>query len=31
MNVDVIEAPWQAITYSLIDHYLEIKRAGAIG
>jgi uncharacterized protein (DUF58 family) len=31
MNVDVIEAPWQAITYSLIDRYLEIKRAGAIG
>jgi uncharacterized protein (DUF58 family) len=31
MNVDVIEAPWQAITYRLIDRYLEIKRAGAIG
>ncbi|WEK48226.1 MAG: DUF58 domain-containing protein [Candidatus Andeanibacterium colombiense] len=31
MNVDVIEAPWQAVTYALIDRYLEIKRAGAIG
>ena len=31
MNVDVIEAPWQAITYRLIDRYLEIKRAGSIG
>ena len=31
MNVDVIEAPWSAITYRLIDRYLEIKRAGAIG
>lgn len=31
MNVDVIEAPWDAITYRLIDRYLEIKRAGAIG
>ncbi len=31
MNVDVIEAPWSAITYRLIDRYLEIKRAGSIG
>ncbi len=31
MNVDVIEAPWQAITYRLIDRYLEIKRSGSIG
>ena len=31
MNVDVIEAPWEAITYRLIDRYLEIKRAGSIG
>ncbi len=31
MNVDVIEAPWNAITYRLIDRYLEIKRAGSIG
>ena len=31
MNVDVIEAPWQAITYRLIDRYLDIKRSGSIG
>jgi len=31
MNVDVIEAPWNAMTYRLIDRYLEIKRAGSIG
>ncbi len=31
LNVDVIEAPWQAITYSLIDRYLDIKRSGSIG
>lgn len=31
MGVDVIEAPWDAITYSLIDRYLEVKRAEAIG
>ena len=31
MGVDVIEAPWQAITYALIDRYLEVKRAEAIG
>lgn len=31
LNVDVIEAPWQAITYRLIDRYLDIKRSGSIG
>jgi len=31
MGVDVIEAPWNAITYALIDRYLEVKRAEAIG
>jgi len=31
MNVDVIEAPWQSLTYSLIDRYLQIKRAESIG
>lgn len=31
LGVDVIEAPWDAITYSLIDRYLEVKRAEAIG
>ncbi len=31
MGVDVIEAPWQAITYRVIDRYLEIKRAETIG
>lgn len=31
MNVDVIEAPWHGLTYRLIDRYLEIKRADAIG
>ena len=31
MGVNVIEAPWDAITYRLIDRYLEIKRAGSIG
>ena len=31
LGVDVIEAPWQRIGYRLIDRYLEIKRAGAIG
>ncbi len=30
-GVDVIEAPWDRIGYRLIDRYLEIKRAGAIG
>jgi uncharacterized protein (DUF58 family) len=31
LGVDVIEAPWDRIGYRLIDRYLEIKRAGAIG
>ncbi len=31
LGVDVIEAPWQSIGYSLIDRYLETKRAEAIG
>ncbi|WP_226632132.1 DUF58 domain-containing protein [Novosphingobium profundi] len=31
MGVDVIEAPYDAIGPRLIDAYLEIKRAGAIG
>lgn len=31
LGVDVIEAPWDKIGYRLIDRYLEIKRAGAIG
>jgi uncharacterized protein (DUF58 family) len=31
LGVDVIEAPWRAITYRLIDRYLEVKRAEAIG
>ena len=31
LGVDVIEAPWQAIGYRLIDRYLETKRAEAIG
>lgn len=31
LGVDVIEAPWQAIGYRLIDKYLEIKRHEAIG
>ena len=31
VGVDVIEAPYDAITYRLIDRYLEIKRAEAIG
>lgn len=31
MNVDVIEAPWQGLTYRLIDRYLEIKRSESIG
>ena len=30
-GVDVVEAPWQQIGYSLIDRYFEIKRSGAIG
>ena len=31
MGVDVIEAPWEAITYNLMDRYLQIKRGGRIG
>lgn len=31
MNVHVIEAPWNAISNRLIDRYLEIKHAEAIG
>lgn len=31
LGVDVIEAPWDRIGYRLIDRYLAIKRAGAIG
>ncbi|WP_240504538.1 DUF58 domain-containing protein [Tsuneonella mangrovi] len=31
MGIDVIEAPWDTIGYRLIDAYLAIKRAGAIG
>jgi uncharacterized protein (DUF58 family) len=30
-GVDVIEAPWQAIGYRLIDRYLAAKQAGAVG
>jgi uncharacterized protein (DUF58 family) len=30
-GIDVIEAPWQAIGYRLIDRFLEAKRKGAIG
>ncbi len=31
MGVDVIEAPWQAVGYRLIDRYLAMRRAEAIG
>ena len=31
LGVDVIEAPWNAITYDLIDRYLAAKRAGTVG
>ena len=31
LGIDVIEAPWQAIGYRLIDRYLEVKRKGDIG
>ncbi len=31
MGVDIIEAPWHAIGYRVIDAYLDIKRSGAIG
>jgi uncharacterized protein (DUF58 family) len=31
LGIDVIEAPWSAIGYRLIDRYLAIKRRGSIG
>ncbi len=31
LGIDVIEAPWDAMTFRLIDHYLETKRTGSIG
>lgn len=31
LGVDVIEAPWHAIGYRLIDRYLAVKRAEAVG
>jgi uncharacterized protein (DUF58 family) len=31
LGIDVIEAPWDANGYRLIDRYLDIKRKGAIG
>jgi uncharacterized protein (DUF58 family) len=31
LGVDVIEAPWQAIGYRLLDRYLEAKRMEAVG
>ncbi len=31
LGVDVIEAPWEAIGYRLIDRYLAAKRAEAVG
>jgi len=31
LGVDVIEAPWQAIGYRLIDRYLAAKQAEAVG
>jgi uncharacterized protein (DUF58 family) len=31
LGIYVIEAPWNAIGYRLIDRYLEIKRKGSIG
>ena len=31
LGIDVIEAPWQAVGYSLIDRYLEVKRKEGIG
>lgn len=31
LGVDVIEAPWNAIGYRLIDRYLDAKRKGSIG
>jgi len=31
LGADVLEAPWHALTYGLIDRYLQAKRAEAIG
>lgn len=31
LGIAVIEAPWQAVGYRLIDRYLEVKRKGGIG
>jgi uncharacterized protein (DUF58 family) len=31
LGIDVIEAPWAAIGYRLIDRYLDVKRKGSIG
>ncbi|MGN3974154.1 DUF58 domain-containing protein [Tsuneonella sp. SYSU-LHT278] len=31
LGIDVIEAPWDAIGYRLIDRYLDVKRTGEIG
>ena len=31
LGVDVLEAPWDAIGFDLIDRYLQIKRGGVIG
>ena len=31
VGVDVIEAPWQAVGYRLIDRYLAAKQAEAVG
>lgn len=31
LGIAVIEAPWQAVGFRLIDRYLEVKRTGAIG
>ncbi len=31
LGIDVIEAPWDAIGYRLIDRYLDAKRKGGIG
>ncbi|MFA9200820.1 MAG: hypothetical protein ACEQR8_06470, partial [Cypionkella sp.] len=31
LGIDVIEAPWRAVGYRLIDRYLAAKRGGGIG
>lgn len=31
LGIEVIEAPWEAIGYKLIDRYLDVKRKGGIG